>query len=303
MSVGYLSIIILRNKPSDLGFPELIEDEPEQRLNEIYDENSEQESDSEEKEEKEFSRLEQTKLMLNYPFFASLCLVYLLVQLIKTIYSDVSQMYLIKVIKIDPYRGRIQILNTYKFENKFLLNFLLFIASYFISCFEFMGIIGSVFSGFITDIIFHYKTIGSKKKETSPIQIRFILIIIYIVCLIVVMHLFNFFVKVGVSDMLLLTVGSAAGALCYGSIALLGVMAMEFTTDEFAGTSHAVAALFANIGAVVAGLPFSVISRRYSWNFGFKLVEGFSLVVLIFLISIRNSKKLFLPTTTERKKQ
>ncbi len=107
MSVGYLSIIILRNKPSDLGFPELIEDEPEQRLNEIYDENSEQESDSEEKEEKEFSRLEQTKLMLNYPFFASLCLVYLLVQLIKTIYSDVAQMYLIKVIKIDPYRGRI----------------------------------------------------------------------------------------------------------------------------------------------------------------------------------------------------
>jgi len=126
MSVGYLSIIILRNKPSDLGFPELIEDEPEQRLNEIYDENSEQESDSEEKEEKEFSRLEQTKLMLNYPFFASLCLVYLLVQLIKTIYSDVSQMYLIKVIKIDPYRGRIQILNSYKFENKFLLRFSFF---------------------------------------------------------------------------------------------------------------------------------------------------------------------------------
>ncbi len=106
MSVGYLSIIILRNKPSDLGFPELIEDEPEQRLNEIYEENSEQDSENDDKEEeKELTRFEQTRLILKYPFFVSICLVYFLVQLVKTLYSDVAQMYLIKVIKIDPYRG------------------------------------------------------------------------------------------------------------------------------------------------------------------------------------------------------
>jgi len=168
-----------------------------------------------------------------------------------------------------------------------------------------MGLFGTIFSGFITDLLFHYKTKkeSKKKEQTSPIQIRFALIIIYMICLIICMHLFNFFVNVGVSDMLLMSIGSIAGALSYGSIALLGVIAMEFTTDEFSGTSHAIAALFANIGAVFAGLPFSIISRYFSWNFGFKLVEGFSLIVLIILIIFRNSKKLFVPITAERKNQ
>lgn len=186
-------------------------------------------------------------------------------------------------------------------------------ASYFVSSFEFCGIFGSIFSGVITDFIHHYKrrsttTTTNKKTNQSvvtstPIKARFYLVCIYIVILIGCMHLFNFHVKVKVSDLLLYSIASVAGALCYGCIALLGVIAMEFTTDEFSGTSHAIAALFANIGAVLAGLPFSLVSRYYSWNFGFKLVQVFGALVLMVLIVFRNSKKFFVPITPERKRQ
>lgn len=117
------------------------------------------------------------------------------------------------------------------------------------------------------------------------------------------MHLFNFYVKVGISDYFLMSISVAAGFLCYGSISLLGVMAMEFTTNEYVGTSHAIASLAANFGAIFAGLPFSLMSKAYSWNYSFKLVEYFACFVLFVLLVFRNSNSFFLPVMQERKNQ
>lgn len=106
MSVGYLCIIVLRNKPSDVGLTDIPDEDEifyQEEKNKLHEELS-SESDEEETENKA-SRLQQTKLMLKYPFFVSICLAYFLVQMIKTLYSDLSQIYLIKVVKIDPYKG------------------------------------------------------------------------------------------------------------------------------------------------------------------------------------------------------
>jgi MFS transporter, OPA family, solute carrier family 37 (glycerol-6-phosphate transporter), member 4 len=93
------------------------------------------------------------------------------------------------------------------------------------------------------------------------------------------------------------------GFLTYGSIALLGVIAMEFTSISFSGTSHAIASLAANIGAIVAGFPFSMISKYYTWRTGFKCIEVVSILVLIFLFLFRNAKSKFIPIPMSRKNQ
>ena len=112
MSVGYLCIIILRNKPSDVGFQDMPDEDEifyEEEKNKLHNEEPEPSDEDEEEEEENTmsSRFQQTKQMLKYPFFVSICLAYFLVQMVKTLFSDLSQVYLIKVIKVDPYKGKI----------------------------------------------------------------------------------------------------------------------------------------------------------------------------------------------------
>ena len=95
MTVGYLAITILRNRPSELGLPDF----EEKNENDKNEENS----DVDEKEESGF--FSKSKLLFSYPFFISICLCYFIVQFIKTLYSDWSQIYLIKSYKISNYDG------------------------------------------------------------------------------------------------------------------------------------------------------------------------------------------------------
>lgn len=41
----------------------------------------------------------------------------------------------------------------------------------------------------------------------------------------------------------------------------------------FSGTSHAVAALFGNVGLILSGLPFTMIAGSLSWNAAFTCME------------------------------
>lgn len=103
MSVGYLSILVLRNKPTDVGFPDPANDDiPDVNFEQM---NGDDELDEDEQEEagEEITWSKQIKLMIKYPFFIAICLAYFMFQLVKTIFTDVAQIYLIKVIKVDPY--------------------------------------------------------------------------------------------------------------------------------------------------------------------------------------------------------
>lgn len=177
------------------------------------------------------------------------------------------------------------------------------------STFEFAGIFGSILSGLITDMIFSYRNHrvsdkakkNAKKSTDTPVRVRFVAVCIYTALLIGSLHCLNFHVKPRVEAWFLYSIAGASGALCYGAISLLGVMAMEFTSEEYSGTSHAVVALAANFGAVFAGVPFSLVSKFYTWGFAFKGIEYFSVLVLLFLLATSNSAKYFVSISHAKK--
>ena len=281
MSIGYLSIIVLRNQPSDVDLPNFVDDEQMAEYEEVQSEPLDDDPSAQEAEEPEPAPepryIDLIKSLLSYTFFVAICVAYFKVQLIKTLMSDWSQMYLTRTIKISTYK-----------------------ASYFVSLFELSGIFGSILSGLISDYMFSYiakRQAGSKKKSddqqdpgdtdstTTPISFRMFLVRIYFVLLLASLHLFNYNVTdKNANDWLLMYIAISTGYLSYGVISLLGIMAMEFSPSKISGTSHAIAALAANIGAIFAGLPFGILSKHYTWNGAFKIIEVCTALVTLFLL-------------------
>lgn len=256
MSMGYLAIIVLRNKPSDVGLTNF--DDPKK-------------NESLEADIQEMGRIEKTKLVIKSPFFLSICLAYFFVQLLKTLYSDWSSIYLNKTIGIDAFKS-----------------------TYFVSLFEIFGLFGSIFSGIMSDYVFYIKKSRSLKKnqnfEGKPITYRLCIVLIYLLGIFVFLHLFNFNVRKSSANMMLIySIAAISGFLIYGCISLLGVMAMEFTSTELSGTAHSLASLSANFGSIFAGIPFSIISKIYSWNKAFKIVQIFLIFVFTFVFIFRNT--------------
>lgn len=101
MSVGYLAILVIRNKPSEIGFDDFEEDQT------VQDQDTEFENESDEEQEEELGRWKKMKLLFSHSFFVCVCLSYFSVMLIKTLFSDWSQIYLSKSVRIDSYTGMI----------------------------------------------------------------------------------------------------------------------------------------------------------------------------------------------------
>lgn len=117
MSVGYLAIIILRNRPSEIGLEDF---EPnEYQIQDNLDNQEPEYEDPSHLDEEELSLMKKLKLLFAYPFFISICVSYFMVQLIKTLFSDWSQMYLIKSYSLSPYEGKF-------YEEKFKSRILMF---------------------------------------------------------------------------------------------------------------------------------------------------------------------------------
>lgn len=100
MSVGYLAIIVLRNRPSEVGLPDFTSDDDvrttnDTDINEGFGEY-----------EDEIGLFNKIKMLFSYPFFISICLCYFMVQLIKTLFSDWSQIYLIQNFNLSAYNGK-----------------------------------------------------------------------------------------------------------------------------------------------------------------------------------------------------
>ena len=111
MSVGYLSIIILRNKPGDVQTNQVNENKAKSKRKkrnetDLVKEITAQTIVEDINENETITRFQQTKLMLRYPYFLLICLAFFLIQLIKTLVTDVAQVYLIKVINVNPYSGK-----------------------------------------------------------------------------------------------------------------------------------------------------------------------------------------------------
>ncbi|RNA33361.1 glucose-6-phosphate translocase isoform X2 [Brachionus plicatilis] len=243
MTIGYLAIMVLRNKPSEVGFEDF------GCKNAELDKNIE-----------EIGFLQKSKQLFLYPFFVSICLCYFIVQFIKTLFSDWAHIYMIKSLQISSYN-----------------------ATYFLSIFELSGIFGSLFSGLVSDFVYHFKCKRiDHRKPTTPcsVYIRMLVNIVFFTGLLISLHLFNYYLDSKISRSNLLIIGTLSGFFCFGCVSLLGVIAMEFTPKSFSGSSHAYASLAANIGSISAGLPFGYISKLYTWSYGFRLTEALAGAIL-----------------------
>ncbi|XP_062894789.1 glucose-6-phosphate exchanger SLC37A4a isoform X1 [Mobula hypostoma] len=89
-------------------------------------------------------------------------------------------------------------------------------------------------------------------------------------------------------ELWILTLGAMFGFCSYGPIALFGVIANESAPSNLSGTSHAIVALMANVGGFLAGLPFSTIAKKYSWNMAFWIAELMCTVTTVAFFLLRN---------------
>ncbi|KAJ8299816.1 hypothetical protein KUTeg_023876 [Tegillarca granosa] len=59
---------------------------------------------------------------------------------------------------------------------------------------------------------------------------------------------------------------------------------MEIAPEHMAGTSHALAGLFSNVGMMLAGFPLTYVAKIYDWQTTFLLLGTVVLVTVIYLV-------------------
>ncbi|XP_068600742.1 glucose-6-phosphate exchanger SLC37A4b [Brachionichthys hirsutus] len=178
--------------------------------------------------------------------------------------------------------------------------------SSYMSALEVGGFLGSLASGFITD-----RAVARRGLSTHG-NPRHGLLILMMSGMYVSMHLFRVTVTPGIpeeaplwvqilhpvsvligvseKEIWILLLGAAFGFSSYGPISLFGVIASESAPSNFCGMSHAIVALMANVGAFVAGLPFSTVAKQHSWDMAFWIAEVTMGATAIGFFLVRNMR-------------
>lgn len=158
-----------------------------------------------------------------------------------------------------------------------------YVASTFTSSVETGGFFGGILAGYVTDwALKRAKNNRKKGNPRMPVAIYFMLVVLC--CL----HLLQFSVTESSSKLWISTIGYLLGAGFYGPIAIYGVVASESAPRNLSGTSHAVVALAANVGAITSGLPFSYIAKYYNWSSIFFILEIVTAVNIVIMFLCRN---------------
>uniref|UniRef100_A0A8C2IS94 Uncharacterized protein n=1 Tax=Cyprinus carpio TaxID=7962 RepID=A0A8C2IS94_CYPCA len=125
--------------------------------------------------------------------------------------------------------------------------------SSYMSALEVGGFFGSIGAGYLSD-----RAVARKFSITSlPSSVSFLFIYLFIFALMV-------------------------------PIVFFGLIASESTPSNFCGTSHAIVALMASVGAFIADLPFSTIAKQYSWDTAFWVAEVTGAVTTVCFFFVRN---------------
>eukprot|EP00914_Ancora_sagittata_P000335 GHVO01000946.1.p1 GENE.GHVO01000946.1~~GHVO01000946.1.p1 ORF type:complete len:417 (+),score=18.11 GHVO01000946.1:1-1251(+) len=198
--------------------------------------------------------------MIKSPFMWVMCVSYLVVFLARTAALDWGQLYLIQELNQSEYIG-----------------------SLFISSLEMGGIIGSVAAGYIAD-----KMVAMSRREDTKGSPRMTVTLGFVILFTSALHLFLFHVNSTTPQVVIMIIGFIIGFGLYGPISLYGVMAIEAAPSHLTGTSHAIVSLAANIGAILAGLPFSYLAKQFEWKGAFIVLEALSIGVIIMKVITRN---------------
>uniref|UniRef100_G3MLZ2 Major facilitator superfamily (MFS) profile domain-containing protein n=1 Tax=Amblyomma maculatum TaxID=34609 RepID=G3MLZ2_AMBMU len=195
--------------------------------------------------------------LLASPFLWLVSFSYLVVFCAKTSAVDWGQLYVMEDLSHSQYAG-----------------------SALTSSIESGGFFGGILAGYLTDWFLHWHVKKGSKSNANP---RIPVAVIFTVGAAGCFHLLCFNVGKGSSELWISSIGLVLGACLYGPIAIFGVAASESAPAHLSGTSHAIVALAASIGAVISGLPFSIIANYYNWRAVFVLLEvvcGVTAVVL-----------------------
>uniref|UniRef100_A0A3Q0R290 Solute carrier family 37 member 4b n=1 Tax=Amphilophus citrinellus TaxID=61819 RepID=A0A3Q0R290_AMPCI len=156
--------------------------------------------------------------------------------------------------------------------------------STYMSALEVGGFVGSLASGFISDRAVARKGLGT---HGNP---RHSLLILMMAGMYLSMYLFRVTITPEIPKIWILFLGAMFGFSSYGPVALFGVIASESAPSNYCGTSHAVVALMANVGAFMAGLPFSSIAKQHSWDMAFWVAEVIMGITTIGFFLVRNMR-------------
>lgn len=206
--------------------------------------------------------------MVRSPFMWVVCTCYLVLFMGRTATLDWAQLYLIQELGQSPYIG-----------------------SLFISSLEVGGIIGSILAGYIAD-----RLVATSQRDDVQGTPRMTVAMVYVVIYISGLHALTFLVNGGTSQLLIMLVGFVMGFGIYGPVSLYGVMAIEAAPTHLSGTSHAIVSLASNIGAILAGFPFSYVAKHIEWKGSFILLEVLLIGVLVLKIMTRNLEYKMVPT-------
>lgn len=127
------------------------------------------------------------------------------------------------------------------------------VATSFLGYFEFGGFCGGILAGYVSDYMM-------REYKFSRVKVALFFALLTGASL--------FLLTRGVSQFIAIALGTSI----YGQIALLGIAATESVASEMSGTSHAIAALAANVGSVLAGLPFATLALYQSWHSVFQVL-------------------------------
>uniref|UniRef100_H2ZBP2 Major facilitator superfamily (MFS) profile domain-containing protein n=2 Tax=Ciona savignyi TaxID=51511 RepID=H2ZBP2_CIOSA len=195
--------------------------------------------------------------ILSSPYTYVICVGFLVILLIKGVMCDWGSLYLIQ-------------------QNLMGTSFL---TSTFIGSLEFGGIIGSIASGYFSDVAVAKITFRSKGQPR-----HFVIFVLYPALLVSMFLLRTVVTDLPSQQTFVYILGFIIGFTLYGIISLVGVLALENSAVDIAGSSHAFCALLGNVGLTLAGLPFSVVMEYLSWNVALQLCEISALFSLVLFI-------------------
>lgn len=130
----------------------------------------------------------------------------------------------------------------------------------FTSSLEIGGICGSLMAGYYSDYL-----LTQLKNESFPV-VRQYVIAWFASGLVGFLYLLTYYVSTYSSLMWIDIIGFGLGMTIYGPVSIYGVTAIECAPSEMAGTSHAIAGLFATVGQSVAGWPLSYFAKFWGWQ-------------------------------------
>lgn len=244
-SFSFVCVLFIKNEPKDVGLPSI--------------------EAGAKKGTKGANRECTLREFLLSPYLWVLSLGYLVVFGVKTAYTDWGQLYLLQE------KGQT-----------------ILMGSSYMSALEVGGLMGSLAAGFLTDRAVARKglgTYGNPRHGLLLLMMSGICVSMYLFRVTVTpevateavwvqaLHPLSVLIGLSEKEIWILFLGAMFGFSSYGPIALFGVIANESAPSNYCGTSHAIVALMANVGAFMAGLPFSTIAKHYSWDMAFWIAE------------------------------